>query len=59
VTGNIVTAVKTDVRADRHVTCMNLATTHVVLYSTKYNILHDELSLVKVSEMARTRRRRE
>ncbi len=44
---DIVAAFVANVKTDRQVTCMDLATAHGVSYGTMHNILHEELELVK------------
>ncbi len=46
-TVDIIDAVAADVKADRRITCRDLATAHEVSFGTMHNILHEELGLVK------------
>jgi histone-lysine N-methyltransferase SETMAR len=48
-TVDIIAAVAADVKADRHITCRDLASAHGVSFGTMQNILHVELGLVKKS----------
>jgi hypothetical protein len=48
-TVDIIAAVAADVKADRRITCRELASAHGVSFGTMHNILHMELGLVKKS----------
>jgi hypothetical protein len=48
-TMDIIAAVAGNVKADRHITCRDLAIAHGVPFGTMHNILHEELGLVKKS----------
>ncbi len=48
-TVDIIAAVAADVKADRRITCRDLASTHGVSFGTMHNILHVKQGLVKKS----------
>ncbi len=48
-TKDIIAAVAADVKADRRITCRDLASAHGVSFGTMHNILQVELGLVKKS----------